>query len=242
MAIFTDPNEYVLACVSRYPSLYADNTVDGVKVRVFDQLFNVIGNGIRDHDELLAHLRVFEFDRERALRFCQGEKAYYGYTKTRKIGIRDVGFPDGDSITVAESERVNHPEIVLWQDCGRYEWNPYPNFEKKYSTVWQTNFSELGPDWADAVVWFYTRCNEWFDHNESKYHYAYPCNKPGKSQQLLDNMIVARNRYESDEAFALAYGGGEFNGDMDLFLKARWQKNLADIREYIQETIDEFTC
>ena len=239
MAIFTDPNEYVLACVSRYPSLYADDTFDGAKVRVLDQLFNVNGNGVRDHDELLAHLRVFEFDRERALRFCQGEKAYHGYTKTRRLG--DYVFPEGDFITVAESEKVNHPEIVMWKESTRFDWKPYPNFQKEYSIVWRSNFKELGLDWADAVVWFYTRCNEWFDHNESKYHYAYPCDKPGKSQKYLENMIVARNRHESDEAFALAYGVDVFNGDMDQFLRARWQKEFANIREYIQETIDEFT-
>lgn len=234
-AIFTDPNDYVLAMAARFPTLYSGANVEEVKVKVLDQLLNVIGNGIRDHDELMTSLERIEFDRDRAIKVCNGEPVWYGYFKTRKF-FRDEAFPDGDPVRVLESEKVQYLDVVLWQESRCFPWNPYPNFEKKYSTVWQTQFKELGTDWCEAAIWFYTQAREWLKENESHYHYAYPCANAGKTDKFLNDMIERRNKYESDEAFSQAYEH-PYNGDMHQFLVSKWQKERDRIMEFIDETI-----
>ena len=243
MNIVTDPNEYVLRTASWCPIRYADTTFDAVKLRVLDTLFNVTGNGIRDHQELLQCLTVAEFDRDLALRCCNGEPVYFGYTQTLKFVEADFQkeFPQGDPIMVLEDDRPNHPEIVYWMKNKRFEWNPYPNFNKQYSIVWRSNFRELGPAWSEAAVWFYTKCDEWFDNHSSKYSYAYPHHDEQQTRKYLDGMIKNRTQYDSDQAFAEAYGAESFDGNMDQFFRQKWQRELKRIREYIQETITEFS-
>lgn len=115
MKLFT-PDDYVLARVAQYPSLYSDASLDGAKLRVFDQLFNVIGNGIRDIGELRADLKYHKFNRDRALRAISGEEVYYGYYDFEMIG--DYKFPRGDSVTALESEKANHPDVKVWSEAG----------------------------------------------------------------------------------------------------------------------------
>lgn len=227
------PDDYVLACVDEYPSLYSASTFERAKLRVYDQLFNVIGNGLSTSD-----LKYRKFNRDRALRFCNGEQAYYGYFKSKKIGDFEMG--EGESITVGEWERDNHPEVVFWMDCGYCSWRPYPNFNKQYSIIWESDFKEIaGPKWVAEAVWYYKKCREWLENNEHEYHGAYPTGDDYKDARYLEDMKKQRERYESDEDFSKAYNI-EYTGDMVDFMKRRWQANKEKIFQYIDETIAEF--
>ena len=46
------PEQYVYNQVASYPALYHANSYDAAAKRVFDQLFNVIGNGVDLPEEL----------------------------------------------------------------------------------------------------------------------------------------------------------------------------------------------
>lgn len=235
--IFT-PEEMVLARVDQYPSLYSSKAFEGAQLRVYDQIFNVIGNGIRDDDELAAELKAHQFNRERAIRFCNGEQVYYGYFQVRMIG--DYPFGEGESITVGEWERADHPEIKHWMECGYCEWRPYPNFQKRYSAIWFPNFRKVaGDEWVAAAVWYYGKCRDWFATDGNKYHGAYPSGNQAKDAQYLTEMFKQRDRYESDEAFSKAYGL-EYTGDMVDFMTRRSAADQAKCLEYIEETIKEF--
>lgn len=253
MTNFITPDDYILSRIAAYPSLYCSDSYEASKIKVLDQLLNVIGNGIRDDEELDEELQPCKVDRDRAMRICNGEPVFYGYFEAEDFGS---GFKigRGDSITALESEQVSHPTVVHWMEAsntrrmarlhdGEYRWSPYPNFQKQYSTVWQTNFKKLGPDWAATVVWFYTKCQEYFAGDHSNYHSAFPYDTRAKTDKFVAEMAGWRAKYESDEKFAEAYlgAGATFDGDMYAFLVDRWARTKAQIDEFISETIAEFS-
>ena len=65
--IFT-PDEYVLAQVLQYPGLFSSSTFERAKFKVFDQLFNTIGNGIKNDGDLLEEVSYYKFDKDEAMK------------------------------------------------------------------------------------------------------------------------------------------------------------------------------
>lgn len=234
------PDDYVLFRVGEYPTLYAAETFEQAKLRVYDQLFNVIGNGIRDEDELRDDLKRRKFDRDRAQKFCNGAKVFWGYTQVRDFG-GDFKIGEGESITAGDFEQVQYPDIIHWQESSYCRWNPYPNFRKQYSAIWFPNFREVaGDEWVAEAVWYYGKCREWFATNGNNYHGAFPTGNPGKDVQFVADMYKQRERYETDEAFSEAYGM-EYTGDMQDFMARRSAKTIANAIAFIDETITEFS-
>lgn len=252
MPKFYNPEDYILSRIAAFPSLYCSDSYEASKIKVLDQLLNVIGNGIRDTEELDEEMKFRKLDRDRALRICNGEPVYYGYFDAEDFGD---GFKmgRGESITALESEQSNHPTVVYWMEASNtskrnrflgeeYRWSPYPNFQKKYSTVWQTDFKKLGSEWAKEVVWFYTKCQEYFAGDCSNYHGAFPSNIPTKDDKLIQDMLGYREKYKTDKEFSDMYlgSGVVYAGDMRAFLVDRWAATRANIDQFIVETIQEF--
>jgi hypothetical protein len=239
MSDFFTPDDYVLCQVDRHPSLYADTTFEGSKLRVLDQLFNVIGNGINDVDALVNCVKKREFNRDRAIRLTAGEKVFYGYYEVRDFGS-GVYIGKGESITVVDSERHQHPTVVDWLCCGVTPWRPYPNFSKRYSNVFADDFkTKVNDEWVGAAVWYYKKCLEWFETNSQMYHGAYPSINPARDAQYVLDMFKQRDKYETDEEFSKAYGV-EYTGDMDDFMRRRSDKTKASAIEFINEVIETF--
>lgn len=234
-----NPEDYVLARVGSYPSLYASPTFEQAKLRVYDQLFNVVGNGVRDSDERINELIRYPFDRERSLKFVNGARVMYGYFQTRDYGS-GVVLPEGDSITVGDFEMDQYPDVIYWSDAGYCRWNPYPNFNNQYSIVCYPNFRHIvGEEWAAEVVWYYQKCKEWIATDGEKYHGAYPSDNPHKDANYLKTMHEQRAKYDSDEAFSKAYGL-EFTGDMEDFMIRRSKKEQERCLAFIDEVIATF--
>ena len=241
MKLYT-PEQYILRAVSRYPTLFAGYDYDDTKFRVLDQLLNVNGNGIRNDKELLEHLEYHEFDEVDAARYTTGEPVYYGYYEVIMIGDTMLPAPGGESISVLESDRDQHPDVKLWREVTRYKRDPYPNFKKDYSIVWRSDFKALGPEWCKAAIWFYTKCRGYFLGDCRGYHYSFP-----KYDTYLDRDVTDRTlkdfqeriagKYESYEALSEAYGVEGYNGDDYDFLSRRWQREKNRILTYINETI-----
>ena len=190
--IFT-PDDYVLAQVLKYPGLFSSSSLDRAKFKVFDQLFNTIGNGISNDKELLEELTYYEFDKDRAM------------------------------------------ELVL-KDFDRFR-DPYPNFQKKYSVVWTSNFKEFGPEWCDAAIWFYdVVCREYFDDGAYDYYEKYPCANNRETQDRIRAMNQIALRVSKEELlreFSLDY-----NGDMHEALCNKWNNQLQNIYKFIDNTVD----
>ncbi len=229
------PEQYVYNQVASYPSLYHANSYDAAAKRVFDQLFNVIGNGVDLPDELDRPI----VDQVEVAKFLRGEKVYWGYTEVEELA-NGVMIPkrssNGKSLICVESEKALHPEVLLWIDCKDYPWTPYPNFEKKYSTVYEPEFKDLGKEWIEAAIWFYEECVEFFNNTPEWYVYAYPCKFQRETDNRVYDMKVRLQSYKSNEEISEAYGC-EFDGDIDKFLRLRWEKDLSRIERFISETL-----
>lgn len=243
MNIFKNPDDYVMSCLNQFPALYCSKSFDDAKMKVFNQLFNVIGNGVRDNEDLIEMLRVRRFNREKVIPLYTGGKMLMGYKDTVNITMmsKPLVVGNGSPIYVNASEKDAYPDCVHWEELTFREVSLYPNFKKKYSTVWYVDYKSLGKEWCDAIVWFYTKCKEWFVTNESKYHYAFPCSYDQKTQKSINDMEEYRTtKYSSDEEFSKAYGL-EYLGDMNDFLIRKWEKEKARIMEFIDETIAEYS-
>ena len=229
------PEQYVYNQVATYPALYHADSYESAAKRVCDQFFNVIGNGVDLPEELDRPIT----DLVEAEKFLRGENLYYGYTEVEDLG-RGVIIPkrssDNNYLVCVESEKVLHPKVVLWVDCKDYPWTPYPNFEKKYSTVYEPEFKDLGKEWIGAAIWFYEECVKFFNNTPERYAYAYPCKSQRETDNQLYAMRVRLQSYKSNEEISEAYEC-EFDGDIDKFLRLRWEKELSRIDRFISETL-----
>ena len=229
------PEQYVHNQVATYPALYHADSYESAAKKVFDQFFNVIGNGVYLPEELDLPVT----DLAKAEKFLRGENVYYGYTEVEDLG-RGVIVPkrssDQNHLVCVESEKQLHPEVILWIDCKDYPWTPYPNFEKKYSTVYEPEFKDLGKEWIEAAIWFYEQCVEFFQTTPEQYVYAYPCKSQRETDNCVYDMRVRLQSYKTNEEISEAYGC-EFDGDIDKFLRLRWEKDLSRIDRFISKTL-----
>lgn len=239
------PTEYVNYYLLKYPSLYSASTREKVHFKVFDQLFNTIGNGIWDDEELVEALKLEPVDPVLAEKFITSETLYYGYYEVDTLSER-IAVGKGDWIFVLESEKEQHSDIVKWVKCPMpATFVPYPNFDDKYSLVYRTNFKDLDPKWHSAAIWYYTKCLEYFNSEKSStYHYAFPktFDNPideyrNSNEQILSGWKTALDRYDSNESISEAYEQ-EYNGNLEEFVTTRWNNEKARIIKFINDTIE----
>jgi hypothetical protein len=150
-------------------------------MKTMNQLLNVIGNGIRDNDDLREHLTFrSRYTRKEADLWIKN-KIFYGYKEVEKTPVPGLPFPIGDPITLREDQRKDHSEIVYTELSPKYPFSPYPNFKKEYSTIWRCPaYLDLSNDWLEMAIEFYKYCRVWLKKNESKYSYAFP--RPTKEE------------------------------------------------------------
>ena len=237
------PREYVLKAVADYPTLYAAPSYEEAAYKVFDQLFNVIGNGVSDQHELMNAVMGIPVDEEKALKYLKGEEIFYGYTKVKTLGSGTV-IPDRDSfgkdIVALASEKEQHPDVKLWIGYGKKKKEvnvPYPNFSKEYSLFYQADLSVLGEEWKQAVHDYYNQSKQFFLTTPEHYHNAYPSNNHHRDEQLIKDFTEAFKKYSSNEEISKAYES-EYNGDVVEFVTNKWKNELAEILSFIDETID----
>lgn len=237
------PRQYVLLQVITYPSLYASPSYEESARLVFNQLFNVIGNGVRDQYELLSTItqQIPDDLEEQAAKYLTGEPCYYGYFKVRDLGGYEM--PEGDSIVCIESEKSNHPDVVYWVNCRYLKFTPYPNFNEDYSIVYRSDFLSLPIEWRNAAKWFYEQCRDFFNSDRVvKYHGYFGDGSTNKDKNTISDYREAIDRnfesgkYKNFDDVSEAYGI-EFTGDYTTFIRQRWDKELARITQFIDKTI-----
>ncbi len=242
------PDEYIIHCVNNYPALYASPSYEESKFRILDQTFNVIGNGICL--ENFYGSTPTQEEVESAKKWFSCSSAAYGYTKTKRIGEEPdcLVFPEGNYIVVTTEEMDLHPEIVHWTEFSTVrKQDPYPNFSKTYSLVWGKGggfFEDLGPEWYEAAIWFYTKCREYFNDPDRVFSYqeAFPGGALGKDTgRVVHAYIDNLKRYETNEAISEAYGCefvGDHTNEHDVyeFVSKRWIVRKEQILAFIEET------
>jgi hypothetical protein len=225
---FYTPDDYVLSRVIKYPSLFVSKSFEDAKFKVFDQLLNVLGNGINNDADLIEEVTYAPFDKERALQLLTEEDVYNGYFNRHDHKAKYVAL---------DSERSNYDPSMYWVKIQSIaDKSPYPNFKKKYSTIWQTGFKELGPKWIDAAIWFYSKCQELLDDPTLDMYEKFPCNTEKEIAQRIAHWTPALEKaVESDNVIAMY--GIPYNDNVYEFLCDRWAYTLSNYHEYIDETL-----
>lgn len=240
---FYTPEEYVSLCIDTYPTLYTGRALYESRMKVFDQLFNVIGNGIRDNKELKQELKFRGKVVSDPYKWILND-IWYGYKEIKEVNLgngKTIKFPRGESSSYfLEEEKKDHPEILYWVKSEKYPFAPYPNFQKRYSTVWQcSDFVKLGNKWITVAIQFYKYCKEWFNEENWKlYHEAYPKETLEKTSKVEQDYLNAffRYGYTSNEEISKAYEF-EYNGNIQDFLTGIWEVEKERIFSFIDETI-----
>lgn len=245
------PIKVVNLAINQYPSLYAAAGIELAKLRVYDHIFNVIGNGIRDTEEYCEYMR----NRHKGVqtppaKYLSGERLHYAYMETEEFGEGDykIVMPKSGSDldeVFTEAEKADHPEVKKWMGFDvSSRFVPYPNFKKDYSTVWQIDTELLTEEWIDEIIWFYRKCEEFFDGpNASEYSYAVT-KDPKKLERRVKEQEQFFERYKKETASEAEYWAAitknwqcEYRGDTLDFIQRRWQIEHARIRAFITETI-----
>ncbi len=249
------PEQFVLKCVHEYPTLYACKEFSSARISVFNQLFNVIGNGIRDENELMCELnKPFDTSVDYT-KYTLGEPLYVGYTKMKTRG--DLQFPDfttriEGAYTKKELDSISSLHgVVYWEELYKpkfeprlsamdskveYKWSPYPNFKEEYSIVWDDYFSKLGPAWINAAIEFYNVCLDYFNGDCSNYSYAYPCKTTVETENRDYDLTERLSTYTDFATISEEYGVA-YNGNVQEFQMARWNAEKNRILDFIQNTL-----
>lgn len=235
MTQYYTPEQYILKQVAEYPTLYAYPSYAETRFSVMDHVLNTIGNGIADLNEFIFQ----EFDVDYAKKFITREPIYYGYI------VHEYNY--SNPIIVLDSERSQYPDMGYWiEQTKRGKKQPYPNFKKQYSTVYESDFKfiELGTEWIKEAIWFYRESLNYFTDLEQykSYHYAFPtydsvrqCDVSDKT--LKDFQQHIHCKYDSHEALSKAYGVAGYDGNDYDYLCRRWDQERTRIVKFINDTI-----
>jgi hypothetical protein len=228
------PDKYIIDRICTYPTLHALNTFEESKMRVLDQLLNVLGNGIRDDDELLEELSFkTNHTLKDAQRWIKG-KIVYGYTQTEGEGV--LTRHKGKSVEILECDLKKHLEIIYSFPSPKHPFQPYPNFQKKYSTVWKCPiFLTFGNAWISFAIEFYKYCLAWLQKNELEYHYAFPRPTQEETEERIKEFIIS-NEKKSKAQIAKDYSL-TYTEDVHDLLSRRWQRDKINILKFMDETL-----
>ena len=246
------PIKAVNLAINQHPSLYAAAGFELAKLRVYDHIFNVIGNGIRDTEEYCEYMRNRRKGVQTPLaKYLSGERLHYAYMEIEEFEEGDCKFSmpkSGSSLdeVFTEAEKADHPEVKKWLGFDvSSKFTPYPNFKKEYSTVWKIDTELLTEEWIDEIIWFYRKCEEFFDGPDAS-EYSYAVTKdPKKLERQIKEQELFFERYKKETANEAEYWAAitenwqcEYRGDTLDFLQRRWEKEHARIRAYITETVE----
>jgi len=259
MTNLTPVDQFIVSAITRYPTLYGATSLKTAKLKVLDHTLNVVGNGVRDDEELAEYLTVTSgLTMADAERFINETGVMYGYTEAnikRRSFTNDKGetheftFGNGDPedfYITKEEEKANHPEIVYWVTSEHHGFTPYPNFQEDYSTMFQApSFMDLDVSWLEAALWFYKECQLWFVDNESQYHYAFPEANAKATERRTAEMqqYLKSDKYKTNEDISKAYecefvGSVDNAQDVHNFQVARWAIEKARIDTFLTSTIN----
>lgn len=243
------PEQAVAFFVQEYPSRYASKGLELATLRVYDQIFNTIGAGFRTTEEFLDAMK----SPKKAIpdiseKYLSGERLYNGYLKTETIDLEDrsISFPvigSGIDELYSEDEKVKHPEVKYWVEFDPVvTFCPYPNFQRAYSMVWNVDIDVLSEEWLKEALWFYKKCKEFFEGPDSHlYSYAFPKEpeRLAKAVQEYERFFQKYKNVDEKEywnAVSVAYEL-EYRGDTVDFIKRRWENELSNIHEFLDETM-----
>ena len=247
-----NPQEYVNANVNAYPSLYSGKNST---LRIMDQLFNVIGNGVDNFEHEITKTRKHKI-RKPPKKFLDGSELFYVYPECNETVIcgHILKTPKGDPLDemITEEEKVKYPNRFFLSNgkIGKNDhYIPYPNFTENYSVIWwdENALSIMSTEWKAAVHEFYTSMLEFFKNEKicTKYHHAAPLHDEGdmlKRIESQERMFNAKRTDDMSDAEFHAMIEKEwrhpYDGNTREFIISRWEKEHKRIIDFILKTLE----
>ncbi len=243
-------------CVNCHPTLFNGKSFEDVKLKVMDHLLNTIGNGLEKEDFLSQFSykdENKEYYKSIPEKYYNGIPLFYAYSKIHKTIKLSNGefykFPDVNStidgaFTEEELKSVEHAISI---PVGIYDFHPYPNFQKKYSIIWDSP-KIFNKDWLINIKWFYEKCLEYLSSDKIyEYSQAIPkdlddlkWDKKVEEQVRFFNSTFERYRIgeESFEECISREYECEYTGDVKDFMVRRFLKENERRKNFCIETIE----
>lgn len=130
-------------------------------------------------------------------------------------------------------------EVMQASDAPMELKNPYPNFNKNYSTIYSVPLKDLPTDWLEGVLWYYEECKTYFENGAEGYSYAYP-SKQNKDEDFLKAFERYRKEGQTEEELYAEVSKAyelEYRGDVQDFQQRKWDKEKARILDFIGDTL-----
>jgi hypothetical protein len=248
-----NPNDFYSVYLENHLSYYGMySDFKNAKLALLDHIFNVIGNGIRDTDEFINFISSNEksFNLKHTISLYE-KKFYSGFDSNSDIDVNkatDDELVDFFSRTdnfhhrICENDLHLYKDVKVWEeDTKKIKRNPYPNFSKKYSIIYNLNFDLLGEQkeyWINEAITFYKDCIVYLNSEESMYHSnAYPTDDKAKDEAVISSFKKALDKYETNEDASKAYEQ-DYNGNVEEFVIVRWEKNKKEWMAFCHNSID----
>lgn len=236
--------------VQRYPSLYASLDEQSTRMAVYDQWFNVIGNGLRDQSDLQREYRwlpeLEAWTKGVPSKYMGPEPIYEGFTQLQEQEPGEVPKPAFESrirefYTVLEQEF--HPEAQFWRRREKGTgFGFYPNFMPEYSLLYKVDRSALDSSWLQAGLYFYQHAQEYFSGAQADYYSSSWPQDPVLQQKRVAEFERDWIRLDPDAqrkqwATISDDHGLPFAGDTPAFLATLWEQEKARIDQFLSATV-----
>jgi len=255
---FMTPKQYINNSMNLYPIIYTSNSVTISEMKVADQLFNVIGNGIRDLEEFKEAIRFRKITtRPYPKKYVSNESLFYGYKeiedKSKDLDVPDeykdrFKYPVFDSMVeglYTKEEKASMPEVVYWVEKKKLNHiSPYSNFSKKYSIIWKDGVVDfMSDEWLRFAMEYYEYMRYYFSHPAlhcDTYYDSPDYDFERRIDDFEERFVKYRKEGMSDEEYYAAISEAynfPYDGDTEKFVRGKWEKELDRIRSFIEETI-----
>lgn len=225
--------------LNKHPCLYLSDSLFCAKMKIYDSILNVIGNGIRSVEDLyddisLSDVELFEL-KEKYVSEVDLYRCYF--TDDRR---------SADYYLVLTEEEANRNQFIVSKSkIKKNNFEPYPNFQKKYSIVWTPEIDKFDLPSLKEILWFYQECLKYFN---SEHKYSIFIRAKDNTPQFDNLVINYKDKFKKffdeseteEEAFELiskSYNC-QFKGDIKEFIFNKANSELNYALTFINETIN----
>jgi len=235
--MISSPTQYIKTSLISYPSLYKSVSEDDMKMKIFDQLFNTIGNGI-DDDNLAEHLNIkvkSQTDLDEQYKFILENDMYQVFTDDFVIFLSDI-FKTEESIEKYPKSEFN------WEEAEMYDCSLYPNFQSQYSIAYSSpEIFKQSTEWVETIIWYYTKAQ---DILVERFNSGYTKEDMKKvisdySAAFESEVYVADEKETHYDKISKAYET-KFNGNIEDFVIRRNEKTLQARIDFCQSILSMY--
>lgn len=252
--------------MNEYPIIYSSTCLETSRLKYFDHLFNVIGNGYHDHEDFTKAHYVKNYKaawrKSFPQKYVSNEKLFYAYSEVKKgkyfdepvYGSNIHGLFTEKELETLENVAISFvfSEDAFLEDNEQYIFAPYPNFKEEYSLSCQLDFSLLDTSWKEAAVFYYTAMQHFFESEHvDRYSYAFPKDLKERSFKIKEFEETVKKIYQNEQEKNPVISVEEiwkivseryhypYKGDNEAFLEERWQCELNRIKIFIQSMLEK---